>query len=217
MSEARYTYEYPRPMLTVDSVVFGILGAHLHVLLVRRKNDPFADAWALPGGFVEMDEPLEEAAARELEEETGVGGIMLEQFHAFGDPGRDPRGRSVTVAYLALIDAARFNLKPNDDASAVGWFPVMSLPELAFDHAHIVDRAWDYLGIAIRHIGVGAQCLAEPFTMEALRDVYEAILAGPLNAAKFEAAVDSLKIIERVGEDEGAVWLRFVPGRVAAF
>ena len=134
-----YTYEYPRPMVTVDAVVFRRRAGVSEVLLIRRGRDPFAGCWALPGGFVEMDETLDTAAARELEEETGLTGIALEQFHAFGDPGRDPRGRSIAVAYwgMAPEDAA---VQGGDDAAEAAWFPISALPPLAFDHDGIIHR-----------------------------------------------------------------------------
>lgn len=138
---AGYTYSYPRPMVTVDAVVFALRSGQLSVLLVRRKNDPFAGQWALPGGFVDVDEPLDAAVQRELHEETGLSGIQLFQFHAFGDPGRDPRGRSISVAYLGIADAAQHAPRGHDDAAEAAWFPASRLPKLAFDHDEIVKHA----------------------------------------------------------------------------
>ncbi len=135
-----YCYEYPRPMLTVDAVVFAGSGAERLVALIRRKGEPFAGCWALPGGFVEMEETLEQAVARELEEETGLRGVPLKQLGAFGDPGRDPRGRSVTVAYLGTLPEA-LPLRAADDAAAAEWFPTAAMPSLAFDHGMIVAYA----------------------------------------------------------------------------
>jgi len=148
MTDTGYTYDYPRPMVTVDAVVFAVRDAGLSVALIERKNPPFAGAWALPGGFVEMDEPLRAAAARELAEETGLTRVRLEQFHAFGDPGRDPRGRSIAVAYWGVIDASRQTLRAGDDAAAAQWHRVNALPELAFDHRAIMDHAVRVLRIA---------------------------------------------------------------------
>ena len=135
-----YTYTYPRPMVTVDAVIFAGTGKDRCIALIRRKHDPFAGCWALPGGFVDMDEPLEAAAARELREETGLDGIGLSQFHTFGDPGRDPRGRSISVAYYGFLPAPA-PLRAADDAADARWFPVEDLPPLAFDHDRIVARA----------------------------------------------------------------------------
>lgn len=139
-----YCYEYPRPAVTVD-VVIVTREKPRRVLLICRKHEPFAGKWALPGGFVDMDEALEAAARRELLEETGVKAARLEQLHTFGDPDRDPRGRVISVAYLALVDASRLSPKAADDAAEVGWFALARPPALAFDHAAILARARERL------------------------------------------------------------------------
>jgi 8-oxo-dGTP diphosphatase len=136
----RFSYEYPRPALTVDLVI-TTHEPRVRVLLIRRLKDPFAGTWALPGGFVEENERLVDAARRELLEETGVTVASLEQLYTAGDPGRDPRGWTVSVAYLAQIDPNVVQAVAADDAEAVGWFPLDELPELAFDHAMILARA----------------------------------------------------------------------------
>jgi 8-oxo-dGTP diphosphatase len=141
MTQGSYIYDYPRPMVTVDAVVFARQQARRVVLLVERGRNPFAGSWALPGGFVEMEETLETAVARELAEETGVTGVVLRQFHTFGDPGRDPRGRSISVAFVGETNAALHAPRGGDDAAAARWFPVDELPELAFDHCVIVEQA----------------------------------------------------------------------------
>jgi 8-oxo-dGTP diphosphatase len=143
MSKARkkgYTYEYPRPAVTVD-IIIVTRERTPRVLLIRRKHDPFAGMWAIPGGFVEMEETLEAAARRELREETGLDVADLEQLYAFGDPGRDPRGRIIAVAYLARVDAAKVKPLAADDAADVGWHRLDRLPPLAFDHAQILACA----------------------------------------------------------------------------
>jgi 8-oxo-dGTP diphosphatase len=147
MSKARkkgYTYEYPRPAVTVD-VIIVTRERTPRVLLIRRKHDPFAGMWAIPGGFVDMEETLEAAARRELREETGLDVADLEQLHAFGDPGRDPRGRTIAVAYLAQVDAAKVKPQAADDAADVGWHRLDRLPALAFDHARILACARERL------------------------------------------------------------------------
>ncbi len=133
-----FTYPYARPSVTVD-IAIVTTETPPQVLLIRRKHDPFAGTWALPGGFVDANEPLLTAAQRELLEETGVAHATLEQLHTFGDPGRDPRGWTISVAYLARV--ARASLAPHagDDAADVGWFPLSALPPLAFDHAQILE------------------------------------------------------------------------------
>jgi 8-oxo-dGTP diphosphatase len=133
----QYAYDYPRPAVTVDVVI--VTGEqHPQVLLIRRKHPPFAGMWAIPGGFVDMNEPLEEAARRELFEETGVRTRRLEQLHTFGDPGRDPRGRTISVVYLARVDASRLKPQAADDAAEVDWHPLRQPPPLAFDHGQIL-------------------------------------------------------------------------------
>jgi 8-oxo-dGTP diphosphatase len=136
-----YTYEYPRPMVTTDALVFAFTDGRLDLLLVRRKQDPFKGRWALPGGYIEMDEPLAAAAARELEEETGVSGVQLDQVGAFGNPNRDPRGRTIGVAYMGVTDAAGHSPEGADDAEEARWHSVDDLPALAFDHADMVATA----------------------------------------------------------------------------
>jgi ADP-ribose pyrophosphatase YjhB (NUDIX family) len=136
-----YTYDYPRPMVTVDAVVFTVRDEGLEVLMIRRKHDPFAGAWALPGGFVDMEESLDTAVARELAEETSVTGVHLEQFRTFGDPNRDPRGRSISVAFLGVTDWPKHVPRADDDAAEAAWLPLDELPDLAFDHNLIVGYA----------------------------------------------------------------------------
>lgn len=135
-----HCYEYPRPSLTVDVVILSN-EPEPRVLLIQRKADPFAGRWALPGGFVNEQEPLDQAARRELQEETGVKVAALEQLHTFGDPGRDPRGWTVSVAYLTRLDPGSVNPQAADDAADVRWFPLHQLPQLAFDHEQILQRA----------------------------------------------------------------------------
>jgi len=136
----RFTYDYPRPALTVDLVILT-REARPRVLLIRRKAEPFAGSWALPGGFVDEGERLEDAARRELEEETGVAVKDLEQLYTAGDPGRDPRGWTVSVDYLARVEPDGVKPRAADDADEVKWFPLDELPPLAFDHAMILERA----------------------------------------------------------------------------
>jgi 8-oxo-dGTP diphosphatase len=133
----KYTYDYPRPAVTVDVAVVT-REPKPRIFLIRRKNPPFAGMWALPGGFIEMDETLEESARRELREETGIAAVRLEQLHTFGDPGRDPRGRTISVVFLARASAARLRPKAADDAAEGAWHPLHRPPPLAFDHRRIL-------------------------------------------------------------------------------
>ena len=136
----KFTYEYPRPAVTVD-VILATREVRPRVLLIQRKKDPFAGAWALPGGFVEENEKLAEAARRELKEETSLDIPDIEQLYTAGDPGRDPRGWTISVVYLARVNAKDLKPMAADDAKAVGWFPLDKLPKLAFDHAVLLARA----------------------------------------------------------------------------
>ncbi len=137
MPKKKFIYDYPRPAVTVDVAILT-RDAKPRVLLIRRKKAPFAGTWALPGGFVDMDETLEAAARCELLEETGVAAAKLVQLHTFGDPGRDPRGRTITVVYLAQVDPDAVQPRAADDAAEVGWFSLRRPPRLAFDHADIL-------------------------------------------------------------------------------
>jgi 8-oxo-dGTP diphosphatase len=136
----KHTYDYPRPALTVD-IVIATREVRPRVLLIRRKHEPFAGKWALPGGYVDENERISDAARRELKEETGVEAAELEQLYTAGDPGRDPRGWTVSVAHLAQVDPDAVRPVAADDASEVGWFPFDELPPLAFDHAMLLARA----------------------------------------------------------------------------
>ena len=134
-----FCYDYPRPAVTVDLVVFS--SDTLDVLLIQRKHPPFEGHWALPGGFIEMEETLETSARRELAEETGVTDVALTEVGAFGAPSRDPRGRVITIAYAAVVEKSTLNVKAGSDASEAAWFPNTELPELAFDHTEIIQKA----------------------------------------------------------------------------
>lgn len=136
-----YIYKYPRPSLTVDAVVFMKEGDTLKILLIKRKNPPFENCWALPGGFVDMDETLEVAVARELKEETGLDNVELRQLATFGAVERDPRGRTVSVVYFGITNINNSEVKGNDDAADAIWFDIKKLPDLAFDHEEIIKVA----------------------------------------------------------------------------
>ncbi len=139
--EKQFCYKYPRPALTTDALLWGLdLSAKtVSVLLIKRKNPPFKDMYALPGGFVDMDETVEHCAARELEEETGLNNIPLLQMHTFSRPDRDPRGRTISVVFFSLIDRQLYNPVAGDDAASLAWHDLLNLPPLAFDHKEIID------------------------------------------------------------------------------
>lgn len=136
-----YTYPYPRPALTVDCIIFCKDINLYKVLLIQRDKSPFEAHWALPGGFVEIDETLENAALRELEEETGLGDVKLDQLYTFDAIDRDPRGRTISVVFTGFIESKRDHLKASSDARDVKWFFINKLPKLAFDHGKIIDFA----------------------------------------------------------------------------
>lgn len=140
MAKKAFTYEYARPAVTAD-IVLITSEVQPRVLLIQRAHEPFAGAWALPGGFVNADEPIVDAAKRELHEETGLEVDSLEQLYTTGDPGRDPRGWTISIAFLARVDAGTLQPRAGDDAAAVKWFRLNKLPKLAFDHAMLVQRA----------------------------------------------------------------------------
>ena len=136
-----FTYEYPRPMVTVDIFLLRIFRDELQVLLVQRAHEPFKGCWALPGGYVDEGESLETAACRELLEETGLSDIVLSQMGAFGDPGRDPRGHTITIVFGGMLPLGRkVSAKAGDDAGALQWFNIRQLPTLAFDHEKIINH-----------------------------------------------------------------------------
>ncbi len=142
VKKGKYVYEWPRPMVTVDAVVFALNEGEVSVLLIQRGNEPFKGLWALPGGFIEIDEELDDAVARELAEETGIRGIQLEQIHTFGTVGRDPRGRQISVVYMGIITGNKESVRSGDDASKAQWFELDKVPEtLAFDHREIISFA----------------------------------------------------------------------------
>lgn len=201
-----YKYEYPHPAVTTDIVVFTIRHEELKALLVKRADDPFLGSWALPGGFVDIDEGLEDAAARELSEETGVDGVYLEQLYTFGEPDRDPRERVITVAYYALIPSDRLQIRAATDAEAVGWFGLSELPKLAFDHKQIFDMALERLRAKLDYSTIALQFMPEEFTLTELQAVYEQILGEAIDKRNFRKRILALEAVEETGYErrEGA-------------
>lgn len=200
-----HTYQYPRPALTVDCAIFGWDGGQqLQVLLIQRAQSPYEGQWALPGGFVDMDEDLETAALRELEEETGMREVFVEQLYTFGEPGRDPRGRVVSVAYFALVNLAKHRVQAASDAQAAQWFPLDALPQLAFDHDRILNKAIGRLRAKVRYQPIGFELLPEQFTLSELQQLYETILGvEQLNKRNFRTRILKTGVLEEVGRQKG--------------
>lgn len=192
--------QYERPSVTVDVVIFSILDDELKVLLIKRKAWPGEGMWAIPGGFVKMDESLETAAYRELAEETSVTSenVYLEQLYTFGNPQRDPRTRVITVAYFALVSADKIKPLAASDADEVGWFSVYKLPPLAFDHADILDYALTRLRYKLEYSAVGFQLLPEKFTLRELQEAYEIILGTKLDKGNFRSKLRKTQVVEMI-------------------
>jgi 8-oxo-dGTP diphosphatase len=207
--------DYPRPSVTVDLVIFTIAEDDLKILLIRRGQEPFRGRWALPGGFVEIDESLEVAAARELKEEVGVKNVYLEQLYTFGDPHRDPRGRVISVAYFALIDAGRERIAAASDAADAQWHSVFNPPKLAFDHRKILDYAVWRLRNKIEWTTVGYELLPQKFTLSELQRVYEIILQRPVDKRNFRKKILAQGQIIELNETRSDVAHR--PARLYSF
>jgi len=212
--------DHPHPSVTVDVIIFTLRDGDLQVLLIRRKNLPFQGMWAVPGGFVGIDESLEEAALRELEEETGVYDVYLEQLYTFGDVDRDPRGRVITVSYFALIPAPAICPRAGNEATETRWWSVSDLPELAFDHAGILTYALQRLRYKLEYTAVGFELLPDAFTLSELQAAYEVILGEELDKRNFRRKILSADVIEeagvyRTGEGRPAKLYRFRDDAVA--
>lgn len=202
-----FSYEFERPGLTVDGVIFGLnLKADvLQVVLVERDVEPFAGRWALPGGFVRSGESLEVAALRELEEETGIKDVYLEQLFTFGQPNRDPRGWVVSVAYYALVAPEQHHLLATTDARRAEWFPVHKLPQLAFDHDEILRIALQRLRGKLTYAPIGFELLPEKFSIRQLQTLYEIVLGRKLDNRNFRKKIFSLDVLQELNEIQTGV------------
>ena len=209
----------PAISVTVDVVIFTLREGDLQVLLVKRKHPPYEGRWAIPGGYVEADESLADAAARELFEETHVQGMHIEQFYTFGEPLRDPRGRVITVAYLALLPAP-VAVEAGDDAAEAQWISVANLPALAFDHNQIVEHALQRLREKLVSSEVGSQLLPAPFTLSDLQQLHEIVLGEKLDPRSFRRRILQTRLLEATGENRVHAGrpvrlYRFIEGAVA--
>jgi 8-oxo-dGTP diphosphatase len=185
--------------VTVDIVIFALRENDLQVLLIKRKFAPFENTWAIPGGFVQPHESLEDAAARELHKETGVRGVHIEQLYTFGKLGRDPRGRMITVAYFALVPKP-LAVHAGTDTTDAQWKSVYDLPKMAFDHADIVGYALKRLRYKLEYSIVGFQLLPPQFTLSELQHAYEIILHEYLDKRNFRRRILQTEVIEETRE-----------------
>jgi 8-oxo-dGTP diphosphatase len=196
--------DYPSPSVTADCVVFGVTfesgGPALRILLIERGEAPFEGALALPGGFVRIDETVDDAARRELREETGLADVFLEQLYTFGELDRDPRGRVVSVAYYALVNLVDHRLQSGTDARAARWVPVQEARGLAFDHDQILVVALERLRSKVRYQPIGFEMLPERFKLSQLQSLYEAILGRPLDKRNFRKRFLAMGLLAQAGE-----------------
>jgi 8-oxo-dGTP diphosphatase len=197
-----FTYEYARAALAVDCVVFGLDDEDLKILLIRRDLEPFAGRWAFPGGFVRVDETVDDAARRELGEETGLSRVFLEQLHTYGALDRDPRERVVSVAYYALVNLSDHRVKAATDAREAAWFAVADMPRLAFDHEEIAAAALERLRRNVRYRPLGFELLPQKFTLTRLQRLYEKVLEKPLDKRNFRKKVLAMGLLEELDEVE---------------
>lgn len=206
-----YCYAFPKPSVTVDCVVFGLDGNQtLKVLLIQRAIPPFENQWALPGGFVRLEESLDAAARRELGEETGLQNIFLEQLYTFGMVDRDPRDRVITVTYYALINLEEKAIAPDTDARQVAWFTLDQLPPLAFDHPHILQVARQRLQGKLRYEPIGFELLPKKFTLTQIQKLYEMVLGYPLDKRNFRRKLLKMDLLIELEE-----WQQGVAHRAA--
>jgi 8-oxo-dGTP diphosphatase len=197
-----FTYQYARPALTVDCVVFGFDEGELKVMLIQRDLPPFEGKWALPGGFVRVDETLDDAARRELEEETGISKVFLEQLYTVGDLDRDPRERVVSVAYYALVKLSDYRIQPTTDARNAAWFGVSDIPRLAFDHDKILALALQRLQGKVRYQPIGFELLPPKFTLSQLQHLYETVLEQKFDKRNFRKKILSMGLLIELDEIE---------------
>jgi 8-oxo-dGTP diphosphatase len=195
-----FTYEYPRPALTVDCVIFGFDGKSLRILLIERGLEPYKGSWALPGGFVRMDETVEEAAIRELQEETNVKGVYLSQLSVFSEVERDPRGRVITVAFYALVKPSDHDVIGGDDAASAQWFSLDDYPIPVFDHEQIIKAAYSQLQRNFRAGSVGLEMFEDKFSISQLYTLHSLVTQKDIDRRNFYKKMISFDFIEPTNE-----------------
>jgi 8-oxo-dGTP diphosphatase len=198
----KYTYEYQRPALATDCVIFGFDGGELKLLLIEREKEPFKNKWSLPGGFVYMEETTEASAKRILLEKAGIKNVFIEQLFTFSDIDRDPRERIVSVSYFALVDKHQYELIAGRDTVKAEWFELSNIPKLAFDHAKIVKMAIQRLKGKVSYQPIGFELLNEKFTLTQLQAVYEAILETAIDKRNFRKKILSMGLLIALDEKE---------------
>jgi 8-oxo-dGTP diphosphatase len=196
--------EFEHPSVTVDDIIFTVTDDNLKVALIQRSRWPHEGKWALPGGFVDMDESLESAADRVLQNKTGISSseIYMEQLYTFGEPDRDPRTRVITVGYFALVNQDEVNLRRTEEVKDIEWHSVYDLPELGFDHEDIIEYALKRLRWKIEYSTAVFSLLPEKFTLSRLQEVYEIILDEEMDKRNFRKKIHKHDLVEETGERE---------------
>jgi len=197
-----YTYDYWRPAVTVDNVVFSFDGTHLNVLLIKRGNEPFKDCWAFPGGFLDEDETLEQAARRELKEETHLTPKFFMEVGSFSDLNRDPRGRTITIAYYSVIRPTQTGAVAGDDAKETRWFNVHEMPKLAFDHEKIYRMALWKLRLAFINSPIAFMLMNDIFTLPEMQRLYTHVFCKEFDRRNFQKKFLSSGIVTPVAQSE---------------
>jgi len=198
----KYEYDYQRPALTSDCVIFGFDGGELKLLLIEREKDPFKNKWALPGGFVFIDETTEDCARRILLEKAGIKNVFIEQLYTFSEVDRDPRERIISVAYFALVNKHQYELIAGRDTIKAEWFKISKLPKLAFDHNKIVNTAIERLKGKVSYQPIGFELLGEKFTLPQLQTVYESILGVEIDKRNFRKKILGMDLLVQLEEKE---------------
>lgn len=193
-------HKFPKPSVTVDSVVFGYDGEAISLLLLNRKEEPYKGMWTLPGGFLFMDETAEECARRVLITKTGLGNVFLEQLYSFTDVDRDPRGRVLSIAYYALVNPKHYQLIAGSAANDVAWFPISKLPKTGFDHRTIIKTALERLKAKVTYQPTGFELLERKFTLTELQFLYECILQRPIDKRNFRKRMLESSLVKPTGE-----------------
>ncbi len=198
----KYHYDYPRPALTTDCVIFGFDGGELKLLLIEREKKPFKNRWALPGGFVFIEEATEDCAKRILLEKAGIKNVFIEQLYTFSDVKRDPRERIISVSYFALVNKHQYELIAGRDTIKAEWFELSKLPKLAFDHRKIVKTAIQRLRGKVSYQPIGFELLSEKFTLTQLQALYESILEIDIDKRNFRKKILGMGLLQPLEEKE---------------